>query len=143
MNNGGLQQQYRLEQPDSVVLQTVPSVTDTSIDREISTYIQDVWTLGRLSLNPGLRYEYIKGSIRDQTAPAGRFLPARVFTQATMWRFPVFRMSARGSVSRTTLREREDALKANFGRVQSFSSNLGDDYNPMGGGRTPARGIER
>ena len=27
------------------------------------------------------------------------------------------------------------ALKANFGKyVQSFSSNLGDDYNPMGGG---------
>src|SRR4029078_3958679 len=90
MNNGGLQQQYRLGVPDSVVLQTYPSVTDTSIDREIITYIQDVWTLGRLTLSPGLRYEYIKGSVRDQTAPAGRFLPERVFTQADYPKLPGF-----------------------------------------------------
>jgi hypothetical protein len=37
---------------------------------------------GRATLNPGLRFEHIKGSIRDQTAPAGRFLPNCVFTQA-------------------------------------------------------------
>ena len=82
MNNGGLQQQYRLGVPDSVVLQTVPSVQDTSIDREVGIYVQDSWTVGRATFNPGLRFEHFKGSVRDQTAPAGRFLPERVFTQA-------------------------------------------------------------
>src|SRR5262249_21103177 len=82
MNNGGLQQQYRLGVPDSVVLQTVPSVQDTSIDREIGVFVQDTWTMGRLTLNPGLRFDNIKGSVRPQTAPAGRFLPVRVFTAA-------------------------------------------------------------
>ena len=62
MNNGGLQQQYRLGVPDSVVLQTVPSVQDTSIDREVSVYIQDSWTVGRATFNPGLRFEHFKGS---------------------------------------------------------------------------------
>jgi hypothetical protein len=136
MNNGGLQQQYRLGVPDSVVLQTVPAVQDTAIDREISVYVQDAWTLGRVTLNPGLRYEYIKGSIRDQTAPAGRFLPARVFTQADYVQVPSFSdFSPRFGAAYDLSGNGKTALKANFGKyVQSFSSNLGDDYNPMGAG---------
>ncbi len=136
MNNGGLQQQYRLGVPDSVVLQTVPSVQDTSIDREIGVYVQDSWTVRRLTFNPGLRFEYIKGSVRDQTAPAGRFLPERVFTQADYVNVPSFAdVSPRVGVAYDLFGNGKTALKANFGKyVQSFSSNLGDDYNPMGGG---------
>jgi hypothetical protein len=136
MGNAGLVQQYRLGVPDSVVLQTQPSVQDTSIDREIGAYVQDTWTFGRLSFNPGLRFEYIKGSVRDQTAPAGRFLPERVFTQKDYVKVPSFAdVSPRFGVAYDLFRNGKTALKANFGKyVQSFSSNLGDDYNPMGGG---------
>jgi hypothetical protein len=136
MNNGGLQQQYRLGVADSVVLQTVPSVQDTSIDREIGAYVQDSWTFGRLTLNPGLRLEHIKGSVRDQTAPAGRFLPERTFTQADYVKVPSFTdVSPRFGVAYDLFGNGKTALKGNFGKyVQSFSSNLGDDYNPMGGG---------
>ena len=136
MNNGGLQQQYRLGVPDSVVLQTVPSVQDTSIDREIALYVQDTWTLGRLTFNPGLRFESIEGSVRDQTAPAGRFLPERRFTQADYVDVPSFAdVSPRFGVAFDVFGTGKTAVKTNFGKyVQSFSSNLGDDYNPMGGG---------
>ena len=136
MNNGGLQQQYRLGVPDSVVLQTVPSVQDTSIDREIGVYIQDSWTVGRATFNPGLRFEHFKGSVRDQTAPAGRFLPERVFTQADYVKLPVFTdISPRFGVAYDLFGNGKTALKANFGKyVTSFSSNLADSYNPMGGG---------
>jgi hypothetical protein len=136
MNNGGLQQQYRLGVPDSVVLQTVPSVQDTSIDREVGIFAQDTWTMGRLTLNPGLRLDYIKGSVRPQTAPAGRFLPQRVFTEADYVQVPVFTdLSPRFGVAYDLFGNGKTALKANVGKyVQSFSSNLADDYNPMSGG---------
>jgi hypothetical protein len=136
LNNGGLQQQYRLGVPDSVVLQTYPSIQDTSVDREVSIYAQDSWTIRRLTFNPGLRFEHIKGSVRDQTAPAGRFLPERRFTQADYVKVPRFTdVSPRFGVAYDLFGNGKTALKGNFGKyVTSFSSNLGDDYNPMGGG---------
>jgi hypothetical protein len=48
---------------------------------------------------------------------------------------PVFTdLSPRFGVAYDLFGNGKTALKANFGKyVQSFSSNLGDDYNPMGG----------
>ncbi|MBI4519761.1 MAG: TonB-dependent receptor, partial [Gemmatimonadetes bacterium] len=90
LNNGGLIQRYRLGVPDSVQLQTFPSVQDTKVDREIGAYVQDSWTMGRLTLNPGLRFDHFKGSVAPQTAPAGRFLPERRFTSADYVNIPTF-----------------------------------------------------
>ena len=42
-------------------------------------YIQDSWRLGRVTLNPGLRYERFVMSIPAQSAPAGTWVPARDF----------------------------------------------------------------
>jgi len=74
--------------------------------------------------------------VRDQTAPAGRFLPERVFTQADYVKIPSFTdVSPRFGIAYDLRGNGKTALKANVGKyVQSFSSNLGDDYNPMGGG---------
>ncbi len=134
-NNGGLVQRYRNGVPDSVQLVVQPSVQHTRIDAEIAAYIQDSWTRGRLTLNPGLRLDYVNGSIADQTAPAGRFLPERRFTQADYVTIPTFTdLSPRFGVAYDLTGNGRTALKGSIGKyVQSFSSNLGDDYNPMGG----------
>ena len=63
MNNAGLTQRYRLGVPDSVVLSVVPSFQDTTINPDLGLYIQDTWTRGRFTVNPGLRYDYIHGTI--------------------------------------------------------------------------------
>ncbi|MEO8682751.1 MAG: hypothetical protein ABI665_27125, partial [Vicinamibacterales bacterium] len=42
-------------------------------------YIQDSWHLGRVTINPGLRYERFVMSIPQQSAAAGTWVPAREF----------------------------------------------------------------
>ena len=42
-------------------------------------YVQDSWSFGRVTINPGLRYERFTMSIPQQSAAAGRWVPAREF----------------------------------------------------------------
>jgi len=44
-------------------------------------YVQDSWTFGRVTINPGLRYERFTMSIPQQSAGAGRWVPAREFAE--------------------------------------------------------------
>jgi len=41
--------------------------------------VQDSWTLGRFTINPGVRFEHFNGSIGERGVPAGRFVPTRHF----------------------------------------------------------------
>jgi hypothetical protein len=145
MNNGGLTQRYRLGVPDSVSLSVVPSFQYTTINPEIGAYIQDTWTRGRLTLNPGLRYDYIRATVEPQTAAAGRFLPQRTFTEADYVNVPSFSdFSPRFGASYDLFGNGKTAVKGSIGKyVQSFSSNLGDDFNPMGGAADTRTWVDR
>lgn len=44
-------------------------------------YLQDSWTFGRVTLNPGVRYERFTMTIPAQSAAAGRWVPAREFAE--------------------------------------------------------------
>jgi hypothetical protein len=63
--------------------QSVRLVNNPSGHKESGTntglYIQDSWTFGRFTINPGLRYERFAMSIPAQGAGAGRWVPAREF----------------------------------------------------------------
>lgn len=135
-NNGGITQRYRNGVVDSVSIPSQPSILDTNIDAEVGVYLQDSWTRGRLTVNPGVRFDYIKDSIADQTAASGRFLPERRFTQADYKPLPSFAdVSPRFGASYDLFGDGKTAVKGTVGRyLQSFATNLADDYNPMGGG---------
>jgi hypothetical protein len=65
--------------PNSVRLVNTPSGhKETGVNTGI--YAQDSWRLGRVTLNPGVRYERFVMSIPAQGAPAGTWVPARDFT---------------------------------------------------------------
>ena len=44
-------------------------------------YVQDSWMFGRVTINPGLRYERFTMSLPQQSAGAGRWVPAREFAE--------------------------------------------------------------
>jgi carboxypeptidase family protein len=62
--------------PQSVRLVNNPSGHKES-GTNIGLYVQDSWTLGRLTLNPGVRFERYTMSIPAQSAGAGTWVPAR------------------------------------------------------------------
>jgi len=64
--------------PNSVRLVNTPSGHNES-GVNTGIYVQDAWRMGRVTLNPGLRYERFVMSIPAQGAPAGTWVPARDF----------------------------------------------------------------
>ena len=77
--NGDLQQEYIRGVPSSVNIKNSPTDSRNEIDWLLGLYVQDSWTVGRLTLNPGVRFEQYTASTGAVDPPAGRFVPQRHF----------------------------------------------------------------
>lgn len=85
------------------------------INASMGIYAQDQWTLKRVTLNLGLRYDYFKSSIPEQSLPATRFLPARNYAAVDTvinWKD----INPRIGASYDLFGNGKTALKANVGR---------------------------
>ena len=69
---------FRDRVPQSVTLWATPYYWKTRVDY-LSVFAEDQWTLDRLTLNLGLRYDGLRGSVPAQELPAGPYVPARSF----------------------------------------------------------------
>ena len=65
--------------PQSVVLSTAPYTSRTNLNADLGIYAQDRWTLRRLTLTAGVRFDYFNSSIPAVSAPASRWVGARSF----------------------------------------------------------------
>ena len=96
--------------PNSVRLVNNPSGHKES-GVNTGVYVQDSWTFGRVTINPGLRYERFVMTIPAQSAGAGRWVPAREFA------------------------EQENIVNWN-----TFSPRFGMSWDVFGDGRTAVKG---
>jgi hypothetical protein len=132
--NGGIDlvQEYRNLAPVSVVVTNTPVFTEERIKYDLGLFVQDSWTFKRLTVNPGMRIELFNTYIAAQSAPAGRFVPARNFSKIenvpdwTDWapRFgAVYDLAGDGKT----------ALKVHVGKYMRAFSTVGfaNVYNPM------------
>lgn len=69
---------YNAGRPVSVTLR-LPSDRNNGIDRDLGIYLQDRWSLGRITLNLGLRYDQFIGETRESKVLASRHGPEAVF----------------------------------------------------------------
>src|SRR5262249_5162925 len=69
--------------PDSVNVYNTPIVSREELLYDQGIYAQDQWTIKRLTLNYGLRCEWVSGQVPAQDSPAGRFVNARHFDAVT------------------------------------------------------------
>ena len=64
--------------PTAVTYYAAPVKTATR-QQKVGFYAQDQWTIDRLTLNLGVRFDYLKGSVPALDVPAGTWVPERHF----------------------------------------------------------------
>ncbi len=65
--------------PLSVNLSTAPYTQYQNVNADMCIFAQDKWTLRRLTITAGLRFDYFNASIPAQAEPASAFLPAHTY----------------------------------------------------------------
>jgi hypothetical protein len=117
--------------PNSVTVLNSPMLENDDLNADSGLYAQDRWTLERMTLNLGVRYDHFNVSIAPQSAPAGRFVPARTFGEIK--NIPNWDdWAIRTGVSYDVFGDGKTALKGNVSKYvagESLSSTT--PYNPM------------
>ena len=79
--NGAVSYNFASGLPSSIVQWTSPLSTEMRLRRNLALFAQDQWTIKRLTLNLGVRFDSINSYNPAQTAPGGRFYPRTTFAE--------------------------------------------------------------
>ena len=129
--------------PLSVTLYDAPYVQKQDIKADMGVYAQDKWTLRRLTLTGGIRWDYFNSSIPAQTTPADIWIPARSF--AAVPNVPNWKdIDPRFGAAYDLFGNHKTAIKASVNRYVSTNIyTFGYNINPIqaGGGNTLTRAV--
>jgi hypothetical protein len=67
--------------PRQLTLAATPIENTGRVNYELGLFVQDQWTLRRLTMNVGLRYDALNNQTDAVDLPAGRFVPARSYPE--------------------------------------------------------------
>src|SRR5262249_21434064 len=128
--NADLVQTHRNGVLDSVVILNTPLDWTDTLNADLGFYAQDAWTMKRLTVNFGARWEYFNSEVSASSAPAGRFTPARSFDAVQM---PVWKdFAPRFGVVYDLFGDAKTAIKAGINRYeQAQTINFADQFNPL------------
>ncbi len=129
--------------PLSVTLYDAPYVQAQNINADMGVYAQDKWTLRRLTLTGGVRWDYFNSGIPAQTTPADIWIPARSF--APVPNVPNWNdIDPRFGAAYDLFGNHKTALKASVSRYVSTNIyTFGYNIDPIsaGGGNTLTRAV--
>ena len=129
--NADLQQVYSNGVPISVTIYNTPVRYLDKLNGDLGLYAQDTWTLNRLTLNGGLRWEYLNSEVAEQHSGAGRFVSERNFDRIQM---PIWKdLAPRFGAVYDLFGNAKTALKFGLNRYnESRTTFFANRYNPMG-----------
>ena len=148
--NEDLFYQFLNGEPNRITQASVARIEDR-LKLTMGLYAQDQWTLDRLTLNLGIRFDYHNGYIPEQNNPATKFLPATNFGKVEgvpIWKdisprvgvaYDLFgdgRTAVKGSINRYVLGEglgftgRQNPLNLLVRNVTRTWSDTNGDFNP-------------
>jgi hypothetical protein len=116
---------------NSVVVRNSPVLGREDLNAELGIYLQDKWSIDRLTLTPGVRFDYLNASVPGQTAAAGRFVPAREAGEVTC--VPCWSdWSVRIGAAYDLFGNGRTALKASVGKYMGAQTlGLAESVNPI------------
>jgi hypothetical protein len=79
--NADLVQQYQNGVPSVVTVYNTPVYGKERLNADMGIFAQDSWTLKRMTIGAGVRFDYLNAEIQEQGVGAGRFAPAREFAK--------------------------------------------------------------
>ena len=128
--NADLIQQYRNGVPDSVAVGALPFIAAFYGDA-VGLYAMDSWTLGRLTMNAGLRFDRFTGGVDESAMAPGRFVPARQVASSSP--VPDFNdLSPRLSAVYDLFGNAKTALKFSVNKyLRQYASNYYYPYSPI------------
>jgi len=131
--NAALVQVYQAGVPVSVTLSNTPVRYANSVRADLGFYGQDTYTMHRLTLNYGMRWEYFNAFINEEASTPGRWIGARSYPGETLPTWGgVGGFTPRFGAVYDTFGNGKTALK--FG-VNKYNRQLVDDltnrYNPI------------
>jgi hypothetical protein len=129
--NADLVQRYRDGVPDSVIVYNTPTRLYSLMNPDMGIFVQDAWTVGRLTINPGLRWEYFNSSVQPFAVEGGRFVPMRSFGEildVPSWK----NFAPRFSMVYDLAGDAKTAIKGSFGRYhRNYTTDFANRYNPL------------
>ena len=129
--NADLVQRYRDGVPDSVIVYNTPTRLSSRMGADVGGYAQDSWTLKRLTINSGVRFEHFNSSAQANTVEAGRFVPLRSFPgipDIPNWN----NVAPRFSVVYDLTGDARTALKGSVNKFnRNYTTDFANRYNPF------------
>ncbi|MEQ1729375.1 MAG: carboxypeptidase regulatory-like domain-containing protein [Vicinamibacterales bacterium] len=128
--NGDLRAFFTNGAPTRVDVLNTPWERRDQLHSDLGIYAQDAWTLNRLTLNYGARWEYFAHGTPEQSSPAGRFTAARHFDPIDM---PTWKsISPRFGAVYDVFGNQKTAVKFSLGKyMQAGSTGFSETYNPL------------
>ena len=128
--NGDLHAIFLNGAPTSARITNSPVERYDQLHADLGVYAQDSWTMNRLTVNYGARFEHFAHGIPVETSPAGRFTAARTFGPIDM---PTWNTVApRGGLVYDLFGNQKTAAKFSIGKyMQAGSTGFSESYNPL------------
>jgi hypothetical protein len=119
--------------PVQAVLTGSPRDAKERLNADLGIYAQDQWTINRITLNLGLRFDYLNSKLETQDFPAGTFVPARHLdaqSDLPSWKD----LGPRIGIAYDLFGNGKTAVKTSLSRyVASQTVGFASQFNPLGG----------
>ena len=127
--NGDLYQTYNNGVPTQVTVLNTPLRVEETLDANFGVYAQDTWSMNKLTLNYGLRFDLNKQTIKGQDAMIGRFANVPAYEDIS---FPTWKdFSPRVSAVYDIAGNGKTAVRAGFNKfVTAQTTGFAQLYNP-------------